>query len=128
MTDIFFSRSSLSSLTPEKITMMTSRSRLVKTLSALTFAGALSAGVFVSRDAAAQYPPPPPEFIATAAPVYYGGHPAYWYNNHWYYRDGVNWRWYDHEPPELYQRRLRGGPGRVVYGRGGGRPIEHGRR
>ena len=100
--------------------MMFSRSPLVKTLAALTFAGALSAGVLVSRDAGAQYRPPPPEFIATAEPVYYGGHPAYWYNNHWFYREGVNWRSYEREPPELYQRRMHAVPGRVVYGRGGG--------
>ncbi len=97
--------------------MNRSSSRLVKGLSAITVAGALSASIFVASTAAAQYAPPPPEFIATAEPVYYGGHPAYWYNNHWFYRDGGNWRNYEREPPELYQHRINRGPARVVYGR-----------
>ncbi len=100
--------------------MNRSSSRLVKGLSAITVAGALSASIFVASTAAAQYPPPPPEFIATAEPVYYGGHPAYWYNNHWFYRDGGNWRSYEREPPELYNHRIGHAPVRAVYGRGGG--------
>jgi hypothetical protein len=62
---------------------------------------------------------PPAEYIATAEPVYYEGHPAYYYNNHWYYRNGAAWASYHDEP--AYLRDWRGRPGwgaRYHYGAG----------
>jgi hypothetical protein len=53
---------------------------------------------------------PPDDFVATTQPVYFEGHAAYWYGNHWYYRDGAHWRSYAHEPPALAQRRAQNGP------------------
>ena len=61
---------------------------------------------------------PPDDFIATTEPVYYDGHPAYWYHNRWFYRDGSRWSSYAHEPPALAQRRAESGPPlRRDYGR-----------
>lgn len=48
---------------------------------------------------------PPPSFVVTAQPEYYEGHPAYWYNNHWYYRDVRGWHYYRGEPAYLRDRR-----------------------
>jgi hypothetical protein len=49
---------------------------------------------------------PPPAFIATATPVYFEGHPAYWYNNRWCYRDGRGaWAYYHEEPAYLHDWR-----------------------
>jgi hypothetical protein len=52
---------------------------------------------------------PPPGFVATASPVYYEGHPAYWYGNRWYYRDGAGWGAYRSEPGYLRNYRVQGG-------------------
>jgi hypothetical protein len=56
---------------------------------------------------------PPDSFIATTEPVYYGGHPAYYYNGHWYYRDAQNrWNYYHDEPAELRDHRMHAPPAR----------------
>jgi hypothetical protein len=74
------------------------------------------AQVYVNADVVYE---PPAAYIATAAPEYYDGHPCYWYNNHWYYRDHGGWGYYRTEPGFLAGRRERwGGPG-YVYGRPG---------
>jgi hypothetical protein len=66
-----------------------------------------------------QWAPPPPEYIATTEPVYYEGHAAYWYNNHWYWRDaGGNWGHYDQEPAFLADRRMHSPPDRREFERG----------
>ena len=82
-------------------------------LKAITLGFALSA---ISTVAVAQIPPPPPPpdtFIATAEPVYYEGHPAYYYNNHWYWRDGNgSWNYYHDEPAELRDHRMHAPPAR----------------
>jgi len=71
-------------------------------------AGALAAALFIGAPAAAQWDPPPPEFIATTEPAYYEGHAAYWYNNHWFWRDEHGgWNHYEQEPPYLADRRGR---------------------
>ena len=84
--------------------------------------GALSATALIATPAAAQWAPPPPEVIATTEPVYYEGHAAYWYANHWFWRDphGV-WNHYDREPAFLANRRAHFAPVRVHYERAGRR-------
>lgn len=90
---------------------------------ALSIAAAASAAIFTlaSVPALAQDDaPPPPDVIATVAPVYYEGHPAYWYNNHWYYRDPHGaWAWYHDEPAFLRDHRGRYPVARYHYERGG---------
>jgi hypothetical protein len=60
---------------------------------------------------------PPDGYIATTEPVYFDGHPAYWWGNRWYYRDGGGWRHYDREPPALAERRMHAPPVRRTYAR-----------
>jgi hypothetical protein len=82
---------------------------------------ALSAiGLFSVRALAQEDVPPPPEYIATVEPIYYEGHPAYWYNNRWYYRDGARWGYYHDEPGFLRDRRFHSPPGRWHYAARGG--------
>ena len=72
--------------------------------------------------AAAQWAPPPPEWIATTEPVYFEGHAAYWYNNHWVWRDEHGaWGHYDHEPAFLADRRAHFAPVRHSWAHGGRR-------
>jgi hypothetical protein len=48
----------------------------------------------------------PPEVHVRAAPsVIYEGHPVYWYNSHWYYRNGGRWTYYEREPEFLRPHR-----------------------
>jgi hypothetical protein len=63
---------------------------------------------------------PPAAYIATAQPIYFEGRPAYWYNNHWYYRDRGSWGYYHDEPPGLREHREHG-YGRYHYEGHGGR-------
>ena len=50
--------------------------------------------------------PPPPAYIATVQPEYYEGHPVYFYNGNWHYRDGAgHWAYYHGEPAYLHDRR-----------------------
>ena len=57
--------------------------------------------------------PPPPEFVATTEPAYYEGHAAYWYRDHWYWRDEHGaWNHYEREPPFLAERRAHFPPAR----------------
>jgi hypothetical protein len=60
---------------------------------------------------------PPAWFIATSRPVYHQGRAAYWYGNHWVYRERGEWHQYRDEPPELREHRR--GP-RQHYERGEG--------
>ncbi len=74
----------------------------------------LGAGAIVGipGEAQAQYvaPPAPPDaYIATAQPEYFEGHPVYWYNNSWYYRNGGAWNYYRTEPGALRDRRANWG-------------------
>jgi hypothetical protein len=58
---------------------------------------------------------PPDTFVASAEPVYYQGHPAYYYNNHWYYRDEQGrWNYYHDEPGELRDHRMHAPPARHI--------------
>jgi hypothetical protein len=66
---------------------------------------------------------PSDAYIATATPFYFEGRPAYWYGNHWYYRDGGRWNHYDREPAVLQQRRTLAAPVRRNYEPGWGRPA-----
>jgi hypothetical protein len=76
-------------------------------------AGALAVVLLVGSPARAQRAPPPPEYVATSEPVYYEGHAAYWYNNHWCWRDEHGaWNHYEQEPPFLADRRAHFPPGR----------------
>jgi hypothetical protein len=59
----------------------------------------------------------PDAYIATTEPVYYNGRAHYWYNNHWAYRDGANWRYYGAEPAYFSSWRARYPAGRWHYGR-----------
>ena len=46
-----------------------------------------------------------PAEIDTAPRSYYDGHVVYLHDNHWYYREGANWRYYREEPAELTRQR-----------------------
>jgi hypothetical protein len=84
--------------------------------------GGLAAVTLIGAPAAAQYVAPPAEFIATTEPVYYDGHAAYWYGNHWNWRDEHGaWNHYDHEPPALADRRTHSPPVRRSYEHAGRR-------
>ncbi|HEY2031865.1 MAG TPA: hypothetical protein VGH20_21890 [Myxococcales bacterium] len=82
---------------------------------------ALLLSCFVALPAFAQFTvnvqigePPPSEYIATTAPIYYEGHPCYFYDGYWRYRDARGqWRYYRQEPQVLYQHRRE--PPRHVY-------------
>ncbi len=52
---------------------------------------------------------PPPAFIATAPIYYYDGRPAYWYHDHWHFREGGHWHHFRSEPPPLRDYRMGGG-------------------
>jgi hypothetical protein len=83
--------------------------------------GVLGSVSLTSSVASAQEVAPPAEYIATAEPVYYEGHPAYWYGNRWYYRNGGAWAYYHSEPGYLHDWRGRPGWGaRYHYGAGHG--------
>jgi hypothetical protein len=90
----------------------------------LVFGAVLGAGALVAARAHAQWDPPPPEIIASAEPVYYERHAAYWYNNHWFWRDEHGgWNHYDREPPTLADHRAHSPPDRHSWESHG-----HGRR
>jgi hypothetical protein len=90
---------------------------LSKGLVIVSAVSALAAVFLVGSPADAQWIPPPAEYIATTEPVYYEGHPAYLYNNHWYYRDEHGgWGHYDHEPAFLAERRAHFAPARGGWG------------
>jgi hypothetical protein len=79
---------------------------LSKGLAIVSAVGAVAAVSLISTPAAAQWVPPPPEVVATLEPQYYEGHAAYWYGNHWYWRDAHGgWNHYDNEPAFLADRR-----------------------
>ena len=65
-------------------------------------------GALAAPEAKAQgWAPPPAAYVATYRPVYYNGYAHYYYQNHWFYRDGGGaWRWYDHEPAYLVNERV----------------------
>ena len=91
-----------------------------KALAGVSAVGALAAISLIGTPAAAQWVPPPAEYIATTEPVYYDGHAAYWYNNHWFWRDGQGaWNHYDAEPAFLADHRAHAAPVRVSPERGG---------
>src|ERR1039458_8102854 len=68
---------------------------------------ALAGALFMATPAKAQVVVefPSPEIIATTPPVYYEGRAHYWYNNHWYYRNGRSWARYNDEPGYLHDYR-----------------------
>ena len=81
----------------------------------------------------------PAACVATTTPFYFNGVATYWCAGLWYYRGpGGQWAHYSHEPPELYEHRMRAAPERRTYehvsrpageGRSGGeRPGGGGRR
>ena len=89
---------------------------LSKGLATVSAVGALAAVVLAAAPADAQWVPPPPEVVGTLDPVYYEGHAAYWYNNHWYWRDAHGgWNHYDNEPAFLADRRAHFAPVRHTY-------------
>jgi hypothetical protein len=50
---------------------------------------------------------PPAEVIATLTPMYFEGHAAYWYHDHWHYRDAHGaWGYYRTEPSFLHDHRI----------------------
>jgi hypothetical protein len=96
---------------------------LSKILVGATATGTLAAICLLSGPAAAQWAPPPPEFVATTEPVYYEGHAAYWYVDHWVWRDEHGaWQRYDHEPAFLADRRAHWGAGPARWDYAHGRP------
>jgi hypothetical protein len=81
----------------------------MKTMLTLTKLLALSATLTIMPLASAQVviEVPTPEVIATLTPVYYEGHAAYWWHNHWHYRDAHGrWGHYDSEPKFLHDHRF----------------------
>jgi hypothetical protein len=78
--------------------------KLSKVLASVVAVGTFAAIAFVAVPASAQDDDiPPPEVIATLTPVYHEGHAAYWYHNHWHYRDGSGaWAYYHDEPAYLH--------------------------
>ena len=98
--------------------------QLSKGIAIVSAAGALAGVSLVAGDAEAQWVPPPPEYIATTEPVYYEGHAAYWYNNHWFWRDQRGaWNHYDHEPAFLADRRAHFAPVRRAWVGPAGRVV-----
>jgi hypothetical protein len=68
----------------------------------------LGAVIGGAGEAEAQVAPPfpSPAYIATVEPEYFEGHPVYWYNGYWYYRDLLRgWIFYHGEPLYLRDRR-----------------------
>jgi hypothetical protein len=59
---------------------------------------------------------PPDAYIATTQPVYFEGRAAYWWGNHWYYRDGGGWHGWARPPAALQEHRA--APVRQFYERG----------
>jgi hypothetical protein len=59
---------------------------------------------------------PSADFVASIQPIYYENHAAYWWHNHWLWRDGGGWHSYDKEPEFLMQHRLHDPAGRWFYG------------
>jgi hypothetical protein len=91
---------------------------LSKGLAVVSALGALCAITLVTAPADAQWAPPPPEYIATTEPVYYEGHAAYWYGNHWFWRDERGgWNHYEAEPAFLADRRAHFAPRWHYHGR-----------
>jgi uncharacterized membrane protein YgcG len=83
--------------------------------------GVLAAASLIGGPAGAQWAPPPPEYVATTEPVYYEGHAAYWYGNHWNWRDEHGgWNHYDSEPRFLADHRANLGATRHSWEHGGG--------
>jgi hypothetical protein len=82
---------------------------LVTTLAifAATGAGACTATVRTEPVPTSAYVEvgPPVEHIRVAPSIVYEGHPVYWYSNHWYYRNGGRWTYYDREPEFLRPHR-----------------------
>jgi len=90
---------------------------LSKGLAIVAGVGALAAVSLIGTPAAAQWVPPPPEVIATMEPAYYEGHAAYWYHDHWYWRDEHGaWNHYDNEPAFLRDHRAHFPPVRRSWG------------
>ena len=64
-------------------------------------------GALSAPPAQAGWPPPPAAYVASYRPVYYNGYAHYYYQNHWFYRDGGGaWRWYDRDPDFLARERM----------------------
>jgi hypothetical protein len=86
---------------------------MIKALLALALiAGPAAAQVDISID----FGPPPAEYIATTNPIYFEGHPAYFYNDYWHYRDERGrWIYYRTEPRFLAERRAHHMPVRRYY-------------
>ena len=61
--------------------------------------------------------------LASTAPVYYQGRPAWYYNEHWYFRSGGGWSYYRGEPGYLYNQRVVVGRPAGAYVRGGGARV-----
>ena len=79
-------------------------------ISVVAFA-ALTSGCGLSGGVAVRTPSPyvevssaPPE-VESSPQVVYEGRPTYYYQDHWYYRDGPSWRYYREEPSVLIERR-----------------------
>jgi hypothetical protein len=88
----------------------------VLTCSAVNLSGCEVAAYPAGYDGSDDYPPA--DFVATTEPVYFEGRPAYFYHDHWFYRDGSRWGAYAREPPGLAQHRSQfGAPARRNYGR-----------
>jgi hypothetical protein len=87
-------------------------------LAAAAVVGVLPAALTVSSTASAQVVVdfPPAEFVASIQPIYFENHAAYWWHNHWLWRDGAGWHTWEHEPAFLMQHRLHDPAGRWFYG------------
>ncbi|HEY1957455.1 MAG TPA: hypothetical protein VGH28_17675 [Polyangiaceae bacterium] len=91
------------------------KTKILVTLGVATLALAALAPLAAAQDN--DYPPP--EVIVTMSPVYYEGHAAYWWHNHWHYRDAHgHWGHYNAEPKFLHDHRY-GHPADRHYYAGG---------
>jgi hypothetical protein len=116
-----------------KQTKQTKTSLLAKTLilAALPACALLGVGGIAAAQVEVQvgFAPPPPTYVATAEPVYYNGQPAYWYQNHWYWRDGGGrWSYYREEPAFLRDHRMHREPVRHMEEHRGHEEHRGGRR
>ncbi len=82
------------------------QSKIVLLLSALALPFSVTACVAEADPepvyAEATYVPPD---IETYPSVVYEGHPSYYVQGNWYYRNGPQWVYYRNEPAELHRQR-----------------------
>jgi hypothetical protein len=89
--------------------MSLSRFALPLVVAGVATMSALTAGCYVSAEPTPVYATTEvtaaPANIETSPTTVYEGRTVYLYNDHWYYRDGARWSYYQTEPPALNRQR-----------------------